>query len=337
MIDASRTPLRSGIILAAGEGRRLRPFIHRLREDELPKQFVNFIGSRSMLEHTFCRVERLVPPEYLFTVVSRGHVAHPEVRRQLSSRPGGTVVVQPENRETGPGLLLPLMQLYARYPDSTVVVFPSDHFILEEDLFMSYADLAARVVERYSSDLVLLGSEPNEAETEYGYILPGEQNHRAPVREVVGFLEKPEPRDARELIQKGALWNTMVMAFKARTVLDLVRRLVPGLHAAFQLIKSALGTRAEEHVVREAYRHMEAVNFSRGILEVFPRSASRLWVLPVRGVLWSDWGSEDRVVSVLERVGYAGRLNRPAEEKSPKICDRQTARIRSLRCGKFKF
>src|SRR5262245_47055407 len=74
---------RCGIILAAGEGKRLQPFIERLRGDSIPKQYVNIIGKRSMLEHTLCRARKLIPSERLFTVVSENHLRYPEVKRQL--------------------------------------------------------------------------------------------------------------------------------------------------------------------------------------------------------------------------------------------------------------
>ena len=78
-----------GIVLAGGEGKRLQSFIKRLRGDTLPKQFVNFIGRRSMLEHTFLRAEMFMPSDRVFTVVNGSHLKYPEVRRQISSRPGG--------------------------------------------------------------------------------------------------------------------------------------------------------------------------------------------------------------------------------------------------------
>ena len=151
MINSTHRPVRCGIVLAGGEGTRLRSFVRQLRGDFLPKQYVRFVGTRSMLEHTFHRAERLVPAESLFTVVSRRHLNHPEVRWQLASRPRGTVVVQPENKETGPGILLPLMNVYKRLPNSTVVIFPSDHFILEEKHFMDQLELACQAVEQNSS------------------------------------------------------------------------------------------------------------------------------------------------------------------------------------------
>ena len=311
MTNDSPNP-RCGIILAAGEGERLRPFVHRLRGEPLPKQYVNFVGGRSMLEHTFARAERLIVPERLFAVVSRDHLRHPEVRRQLSGRPDGTIVAQPENRETAPGILLPLLRICRRYPDPVVAVFPSDHFVLHEELFMAHVDLACRVVEHYPSYLVLLGMEPDGPEPEYGYILPGDRLSRfgpLAVRQVARFVEKPDPGAARDLILDGGLWNTMVMVFQASTMLKLVRRSAPLLHGAFQRISDAVGTWGERSAIAEIYGEMEAVNFSRAVLEpVSQLETSPLLVLPVRGVLWSDWGSEQRIVKSLGETGLAAHL-----------------------------
>jgi mannose-1-phosphate guanylyltransferase len=304
--------VRCGIILAGGEGKRLWPLIHKLRGDALPKQYVNFIGRRSMLEHTYHRAEKLIPPDRLFTVVNEDHLRYPDVCRQLSVRPPETVVLQPENKETGPGLLLPLMRLAKRDPESLVAVFPSDHFILEEDLFMGYVDLACRVVERDPSRLVLLGVEPYGLEPEYGYILPGAEvkdSAFSGLHPVLWFIEKPGPNVARELVQRGGLWNTLVMAFKARTMLSLMCRAVPTLYSAFQRIGKALGTAREIDEVKEIYRDMKPLNLSRELLAVLPILAPvRLSVLPVRGVFWSDWGSEIRILNDLKKIGYTTRL-----------------------------
>lgn len=304
--------VRCGIVLAAGEGKRLQSFVRRLRGDYLPKQYVSFIGSRSMLEHTFSRVERLIPPERLFTVVSRYHLGHAEVLRQLSGRPKGTVVVQPENRETAPGLLLPLMHLHKRYPRATVAVFPSDHFIAEEALLMAYVDLAMRVVERYPRYTVLLGIAPDEPETDYGYILPGSRvNNLAPlpVRKVLRFVEKPELRAAEKLVRTGSLWNTMIMAFNVTAFLERIRNVAPLLYGVFKRIEGVIGSSREAGVVNEAYRSLHPVNFSRGLLEGFPsEKEGGLLVLPVRGVSWSDWGSEERILKALKKAAALGHL-----------------------------
>jgi mannose-1-phosphate guanylyltransferase len=306
-------PTRCGIILAAGEGTRLRSFVERLRGYTLPKQYVNFIGTRSMLEHTFSRAQIMIPSERLFTVVSQHHLEYPEVMRQLSSNPSGHIVTQPENRDTGPGLLLPLTYLYKLYPESTVVVFPSDHFILEEDAFLAHVELAFRIVEQEPAKTVLLGVEPAEAEPEYGYIVPGKELRNtvaSGAREVSRFIEKPERQIAQDLISSGGLWNTLVIVFKCKTFIDEVRRIAPLLYGWFERIAKAIGTRSVTGVVKEAYRQMQPVNLSQGLLEVLPlERPTPLLVLPLREIQWSDWGSEQRIIRVLKKTGYVSRLN----------------------------
>jgi mannose-1-phosphate guanylyltransferase len=306
---SSRVPVRCGIVLAGGNGKRLAPFIRHMRGDDLPKQYVNLSGSRSMLEHTFHRAEKLISPEHLFTVVGRNHLKYPEARRQLLARPEGTIVVQPENKETAPGLLLPLMHLYKRYPKSTVVVFPSDHFIVEEDLFMLHVHRAFRLAEQDPSRLVLLGVEPSAPEPEYGYIMPGKkrQNLLASVdaREVSQFIEKPAPRVAHELILRGGLWNTMVMVFTVDTLLNAVYKTAPQLYDCFQNIGKAIGTSSAADIMEKTYKVMWPVNLSREVLEVISRQKpSPLWVLPVRGVSWSDWGSKRRIEDTLKETEH---------------------------------
>jgi mannose-1-phosphate guanylyltransferase len=254
----------------------------------------------------------MIPAERLFTVVSQSHMRYPEVTRQLSSRPMANLVQQPDNRDTGPGLLLPLAHLYKRYPDSAVVVFPADHFILEEDLFMAYVDQAFRVVEQNPAKVVLLGINPSEAEPEYGYIVPGRRLN-GPLTpgtyEVSQFIEKPEREVARDLVSCGGLWNTLVMVFKAKTFLNAVSRIAPLLYGYFERIWRAVGTPSLGHLVKEVYQQMYPLNLSKGLLELLPLERSpELCVLPVRGIQWSDWGSEQRIIRVLQDTGYLGRL-----------------------------
>lgn len=304
---------RCALVLAGGDGERLRPLVHQMRGDSLPKQYVNFIGARSMLEHTFHRAEKLIPKERIFTVVSRGHLSYPGVRRQLSSRPRQTVISQPRNRDTGPGILIPLMHVRKRYPNSTVVVFPSDHFIVEEDLFISHVALAFEAVEHEPLRLVLLGFEPSEPETEYGYILPdGTDGSPFGIHRVEKFVEKPDSTAARKLILQRGLWNSMVMVFKIRTLLEVVRRQAPELYAYCRRILRAIGTRSEPEVVEEVYRNMRPLNFSRELLATLPGiSPSSLAVLPAHGVYWSDWGLPHCVQRVLKKIGHPAQLHSP--------------------------
>jgi mannose-1-phosphate guanylyltransferase len=313
-----------GIVLAGGEGKRLQRYVQEVKGEALPKQYLNVIGRRSMLEHTFHRAEKLIPPEQILTVVSRPHLLRAEVCLQIASRPRATLIVQPANKETGPGILLPLMFIYKHCPRAIVAVFPSDHFVLEEDRFMDHVRVAVQAAKHDPSRIVLLAIEPHEPETEYGYVIPHEhvgELCRFGTRRVSAFVEKPRTELASKLTMAGGLWNTMTMVFKAHTLLELVRTINPVLYLNFCRILEALGTRHEQPTIDEVYENLEPANFSKRILEKiavdYPKSIS---VLPVREVFWSDLGSRERVLRVLQRFSQHGARELQAVPGSITAC-----------------
>ncbi|HJX10873.1 MAG TPA: sugar phosphate nucleotidyltransferase [Candidatus Binatia bacterium] len=308
-----------GLVLAAGDGSRLGGYVRELKGTALPKQYVNVIGRRSMLEHTFDRAERLIPTSRILTIVSEGHLAHTEARRQIASRPAGTVILQPENKETGPGILLPLMHLYKRCPEAIVAVFPSDHFILEEDRFMGHVKLAAQAVARTPERIMLLGTDAQWPETEYGYVVPYDEGGQLSfwgTRRVAHFAEKPDLDRARRLATAGGLWNTMVMVFKAKNLLNLTKALYPELYQRFYSILDVLGDAREKARVKELYRNLEPLNFSKDIMQkVLAEFPWTVYVLPMLNVFWSDWGSPQRISHALQALGMNALLPaRPPQE-----------------------
>ena len=142
--------------------------------------------------------ERLTPLRWGLVLAAgdgKDHFRYEAARRQVAPRAPENVNVQLANRETGPGILLPLLRLYKRCPDASVAVFPSDHFILEEDRFMDHVALAARAVAHGPSRFVLLAAEAQDAETEYGYIVPHDNYERLNIwgiRGTASFVEKPD-------------------------------------------------------------------------------------------------------------------------------------------------
>ena len=79
------------------------------------------------------------------------------------------MIVQPANRKTGPGLLLPLLWIAHRDPKAMVAVFPAYHFIWEESWFLAHVAEAVGVSSRCLDRIILLGMEPEVPETGYGW------------------------------------------------------------------------------------------------------------------------------------------------------------------------
>ena len=214
----------------------------------------------------------------------------------------GNVIVQPSNKETSASILLPLMHVYRRDPDACVVIFPSDHFIIEEKLFMDNVAAAAEFVDRHSKYLLLLGIESQEIYTDYGWIetsmkIADIQDYE--VFRVKRFLEKPNSQKIRTMQQNHCLLNTMVFVGTASSVLRKFRLLTPAVFQAFKKIDTDLLSPYEASTVKEVYATLPSVDFSAAILE---HDAHGLAVLRVKDVYWSDWGNPDRICEDLVRM-----------------------------------
>src|SRR2546425_4552928 len=192
------------LVLAGGDGTRLQALTRLIAGAPIPKQYCRIVGDRSLLEATLARIAPLVPRERTLAIVNRAHLelACP----QLAALPARNVLVQPENRDTGPGVLFSLLALARRQPDATVALFPSDHHIGDERRFRAHVARMARLVDEHPEKIALLGVEPDRPERGFGYILPGRRLPSATggaAFEVVLFHEKPTPSLAARIVGRG--------------------------------------------------------------------------------------------------------------------------------------
>ena len=288
---------RWGIVLAGGEGERLKPLIRQWLGHDKPKQFCTLTSDRTLLEETLDRVSGLVARERLVTIIGRDHG---RFLNGCAAR-AGRVILQPAGRETAPGIFLPAAHILRADPDATVLIFPSDHFISSARAFAGCVERAAALAERRPDKIVLLGAVPDGPEQDYGWIEPERSWPRAAgAMKVSRFREKPGSREAAEMFEQGCLWNTMVMAVKVRTLWDLGRSCLPEMMAVFDELLSELGTPREAAALEEAYRRLGRFNFSSQIVERVPE---RVMVLPMTGVEWSDLGRPARIQEIMGRLG----------------------------------
>jgi mannose-1-phosphate guanylyltransferase len=216
---------------------------------------------------------------------------------------GASVLLQPADRGTAAGVLLPVHWVYRKAADATVAVFPSDHLVLENETFMEQVAEAAAFVDAHPGRVVLLGTPATEAETEYGWIESGpvlDRVNGSPVRAVRRFVEKPSPEVARACLAAGACWNTFVFVARVRTLVEAGRQCVPEIHAILEPMMHAVSRRGRPAAIRQAYAGLPDGNFSRDVLQ---RMTSRLAVRTLTGVTWCDWGSPRRVIASLARLG----------------------------------
>lgn len=307
------------VVLAGGEGNRLRQFVRLVLGADRPKQFCCIVGTRSMLRHTWDRARQIAPPDQIVTVITAGQERH------IEDEPSGSVsrhvLVQPANKETGPGVLLPILWIARRDPGATVVVFPADHFIWEEARFLTYVRAAARAAQCFRDRLVVLGVEADGPEQSYGWIAPGppcDAGAGVELYRVRRFWEKPDRQTAARLFASGHFWNTFVLAGQIQAFMAAAREALPETLLYLRAAAPFLGTRYQAEALAVAYRRLPPVNFSRTLLAGRPEV---LVTMPARGVYWSDWGDPQRILRTLGRFdkrpawlpAYARALARGAE------------------------
>jgi len=281
------------VILAAGEGRRLRSLTRLLHAEDRPKQFAEITPGRSLLQSTLDRVSTRFHPDRTLVVVG---VEHEEIaRRQMAIYPGVELVVQPRNRGTSSGILLPLARIRARDQAALVTIFPSDHHVLHKEPLLHAVGAAAKAAAR--SGIVMIGTRAERAETEYGWIVPG---GRPPgvgpaVRSIRRFVEKPDGAQAERLLQEGALWNMFIMASRLSALWDEARRHLPATVHMFDRYVGSVGQTDEPMILDYIYSQIPDSNFSRDVLA----KAKGLLVVREEGSGWSDWGVPGRVFQSL--------------------------------------
>ncbi|HTK82492.1 MAG TPA: sugar phosphate nucleotidyltransferase [Bacteroidota bacterium] len=289
-----------GIILAGGNGQRVQDFTRRLCGEARPKQYCAFTGKRSLLRHTIDRVKHIIPAGKIVTVVNDDHLIY--ANHQLHDHSTENIIIQPQNKDTGPGILLPLLKLYGSDRDAVVGIFPSDHFIKEEGRFRDYVRVAISFVSVHPEIIVTLGAVPDQPEQAYGWIQVGKMVQRhldKTLHRVDGFWEKPTAEAVQTLHAEGCLWNTMILIGKVETFLKNFQTYTPELFSSLQKVSRIPGS-SERERLGQVFAEIPSINFSRAILERIPR---HLCVIPLKGVYWSDWGDEFRIISDCKRFG----------------------------------
>lgn len=296
------------IVLAAGDGRRLRRLTTTRSGLAIPKQFCSLEHGPSLLQEAIERAGGIAARERICTIVAAQHERW--WSEQLSAVPAGNVIVQPDNRGTANGVLLALLSVLERDPEARIVLLPSDHHVRDESQLARSLRYAASSPDAARLPIVLLGLEPRCADTQLGYIVP----HREPGCEacldhaVERFVEKPTAARAAALVSQGALWNTFIIAADGTALLSLFEQCSADIVAAMRSVIRGPrhGAQVHEDLAR-LYQLLPELDFSRSVLQ---GQESHLRVLSVPECGWSDLGTPDRVAEALK--GLRRRERRPA-------------------------
>jgi len=284
---------RYGLIMAGGRGTRFWP---RSRKRNA-KQVLRFFGERSLIQQTVDRISPIIPPENIWVITN--DYLQQEIRKQLPEVPKRQIIAEPAQRNTAPCIGLAAHILNDLDPEAVMGVFPADHLILKEGRFRNFIRSAFKAAE--TNDVVVLGIQPRWAETGYGYIefpkntLPG-GNTAIPVK---SFREKPDPRTAKQFVERGHFfWNAGMFFWKASTVLDLMRQHQPKTATLLAGLPS-VDSKGFAKKLSEVYPLCENISVDYAIIE----KAKQVSGLALDDIGWNDVGSWEAVYDLADKDG----------------------------------
>jgi mannose-1-phosphate guanylyltransferase / mannose-6-phosphate isomerase len=282
------------IILCGGSGTRLWP----MSRGGYPKQYLKLTSTLSLVQQTAKRLEGvdgIAAPIIVTNNEQRFLVA--EQMRQTGVQPSA-IVLEPFGRNTAPAIAVGAQLAIRDAGDALLLVLPSDHVILNEQVFVEIVQAASKVAA--DNQLVTFGIEPTSAHTGYGYIRAGASfDGEARAHSVQAFVEKPDAATAgRFLSEGGYYWNSGMFMLKASTYLDELARHAPEIAEASAV--SVERAKVDHDFIRidaEAFERCPNVSVDYAVMEKTDRAA----VIAAADLGWSDIGSWSALADIAEK------------------------------------
>ncbi|TQR43700.1 mannose-1-phosphate guanylyltransferase [Paenibacillus popilliae] len=280
----------TAVIMAGGKGERFWP----KSRTNLPKQFLNISGSKSMIQQCIGRLGKFISIEQIFVVTNELYAEL--IKAQIPSLPYENIIIEPVGRNTAPCVGLASIIIEDRFPDSSMVVLPSDHIIKNEREFIQILETAVEV-SRGGKNLVTLGIEPTYPETGYGYIESTNDIlivNDLQVHKVDKFVEKPDIVTATSYLEAGNYyWNSGIFVFRTDVIRGYIQEYMPQVHDLLEKMKAGIAVSERNEVIRNEFPKMPDQSIDYGIME----KARDIFVIPC-DFGWDDVGSW----TALERI-----------------------------------
>ena len=257
--------------MAGGSGTRLWPESRRDR----PKQLLNLQGDRTMIQATVDRLGDLVAPEQVLIATTEGLAD--KIQAQLPELPRGTILCEPQPRNTAPCIGLAAVRIVREDPDAVMAVMPADHVIRPAEVFRDAIRFAAALVEENPDRLITFGIRPSYPSAGFGYIERGEPleppgqappDQPPPAYGVKQFHEKPSLELAGQYVDAGRFyWNAGIFLWKAQTSLDALGRFEPEIFRRLDKIARSAAAPDFAEVLECEFSAMPKISIDYAVME----------------------------------------------------------------------
>lgn len=280
-----------GVIMAGGAGTRLWP----VSRGDKPKQLINVLRGKSLLQLSYQRLCGMLPPERIFVCTGAQH--GDAVLANLPELPRENLLGEPEGRDTANAVGFPAAVLASRDKDAVAAFVTADHVIEPVDAFQSAIRTGFSVVAEHPNALVTFGIVPTHGHTGLGYIHRGEAlpvgGKTGAAYKVQAFREKPDKPTADRYVESGRYyWNSGMFVWRCDTVLAELEMHLPNNHAGLKRIGATWGTAQQDATLKEVYPKLTKISVDYGIMEPASQHKGKAQVVAVEmPVQWLDVGS----------------------------------------------
>jgi mannose-1-phosphate guanylyltransferase len=266
------------VIMAGGVGSRFWP----MSTKKFPKQFQDILGvGRTMIQQTYDRISQVVNADNIFVITNSEYLEL--TAEQLPEIPKENIVGEPLAKNTSACNLYMVKKISHINPEAKIIVLPSDHLILKENVFFEKINIAFDLVEK-KDYLITLGITPTRPDTGYGYI-QFEDKKNEDYFKVKTFTEKPDLQFAKTFIESGDfLWNAGIFIWSAKSILHSFEEFLPDMVNEFNHCE--FNSDGEKKCIEIIYPKVEKISIDNGILE----KAKNVFVIPA-DLGWSDLGT----------------------------------------------
>ncbi len=277
--------------MAGGVGTRFWP-VSRVHK---PKQFLDILGlGESLLQMTYKRFSDMLPEENIYIVTNEAY--RELIKEQLPTIDDDQILGEPIAKNTAPCIAYACYKIASKDPESVVVVAPSDHLIMDGQMFQKQVTSAMNFAHKNEA-LVTLGIKPSRPDTGYGYIQFQEVEEEKGIYKVKTFLEKPNLELANQFVDSGDfLWNAGIFIWSVKSIVKAFDQYLPETAELFQGGADAYYTDDEPAFIEKVYPICQSISIDYGIIE----KSENVFVLP-SDFGWSDLGTWKSLYDVAEK------------------------------------
>lgn len=266
------------LIMAGGIGKRFWP----QSTEKKPKQFLNLVGDKTMIQMTYDRVNRLIDKDKIFIITNENYAKI--VKKQLKGISDKNIIVEPSGRNTAPCILLSCLYINQIFGDVNIAVLPSDHIINNEDEFLKTISIANDyITDKGVNNIVTIGINPSRPETGYGYIKTDGNKEIGKITNVEKFVEKPNFEKAVEYLRNGSyLWNAGMFIFNTKFMLTELEK---NCHETYEMLSELPSIDSKQYMdeLKKVYPNCESISIDYAVME----KSKSIKVIP------SDFGWDD--------------------------------------------